>query len=423
MAIEDVREVQAGFDEAGRHFSLNDATEFQMVSSAGKAARFRTRTRQELLDWLSTLRAELTVAAEERDDPVHIIHTLLKPLLEESPLVDEDVHFVLFEHDHQDLDGPGRGGEDGDTTLGGRALPKGMPPIPTGAMNMADAGAALVFASKVAKMRQPMFAEELMRMHRQISGTQTVPSTDLQIWMKSLGIAKWAEYSGLLEQKDFSIVDVPYFTDESLRELGIAAIGPRNRMLASVNFMAGRQIERPAFDSEPVAAAETRQEAMQIQFFLPGCNTVCSLEMPLATTVLELKKILLYRTVKPPNLDMRQKDVRKAEGPLKIVVNDIEEEPPAPGSKAERRQNRECKCYSITLINRMDPFKVNSNLPEDEGVRLRQVPFIYYAYKHGIIPRLQLHQNTTSAIKQGLLRLTCGELDGMDIATAADGET
>ena len=58
--------------------------------------------------------------------------------------------------------------------------------------------------------------------------------------------------------------------------------------------------------------------------------------MPLATTVLELKKILLYRTVKPPNLDMRQKDVRKAEGPLKIAANEIEEEPPAPGSKAER---------------------------------------------------------------------------------------
>ena len=69
-----------------------------------------------------------------------------------------------------------------------------------------------MFASKLAKARQPMFAEELMRMHRQISGTQTVPSTDLQIWMKSLGIAKWAECSGLLEQKDFSIVDVPYFT-------------------------------------------------------------------------------------------------------------------------------------------------------------------------------------------------------------------
>ena len=146
--------------------------------------------------------------------------------------------------------------------------------------------------------------------------------------------------------------------------IGIAAIGPRNRMLASVNFMAGLpQIERPAFDSEPAAAAaDTRQEAMQIQFFLPGCNTVCtarmnnvgksqscmvsklriiwkqvcSLEMPLATTVLELKKILLYRTVKPPNLDMRQKDVRKAEGPLKIAANEIEEEPPAPGSKAER---------------------------------------------------------------------------------------
>ena len=54
--------------------------------------------------------------------------------------MDEDVHFVLFVHDHQDLDGPGRGGEDGETTLGGRALPKGMPPIPTGAMDMADAG-------------------------------------------------------------------------------------------------------------------------------------------------------------------------------------------------------------------------------------------------------------------------------------------
>ena len=59
------------------------------------------------------------------------------------------MHFVLFEHDHQDLDGPGRGGEDGETTLGGRALPKGMPPVPTGAMDMADAGAALVSNARI----------------------------------------------------------------------------------------------------------------------------------------------------------------------------------------------------------------------------------------------------------------------------------
>ena len=77
-------EVRSGFDEAGAHFSVNDATEFQIISTSGGVVRFRARTKAEMLDWLVTVRAEVTVAVEERDDPVHIIHSLLDPLMDEA---------------------------------------------------------------------------------------------------------------------------------------------------------------------------------------------------------------------------------------------------------------------------------------------------------------------------------------------------
>jgi hypothetical protein len=431
LGIEEIREVQSGFDEAGAHFSANEATEFQVnpVAGGGQAqgqvVRFRARTRAEMLDWLVTTRKEVTNAVEQRDDPVRIIHSLLQPLLQEAPLVDEDVHFVLFEHREKSEDAVAAALEE-DEGGGGGGRPKGMPPLPSAPKPGGGGGGS---GGAVGGGGAGFFYPELVAMRRKLEGKQVVPRSTLEVWCKGLQLERWLHYATMLQERGFALADVPSIADmsggtfdEQLLRLtfGVEALGPRNRMLRSIRFMQGERLVRPltaAAAAAPVSGEQDQGEPhMSFQIFLPETNAVVTLSLALSLTVLELKKQLLYTTQAPQCVDMRQKMVRKAEGPLKdisgfnVVGGSLEKALLVqPRTKQDRKRTKRAQTYTLKLVGRMEPFLLNTIL-EDEAT-LRSVPFVFYAHEHGITPRLMLSRDEVSALKHDLLLLTCGELE------------
>ena len=51
---------------------------------------------------------------------------------------------------------------------------------------------------------------------------------------------------------------------------------------------------------------------------------------------------------------------------------------------------------------------MNTVLPDDQ--LLREVPFVYFADQHQVVPRLKLDRNATDSMKHALLLLVCGKL-------------
>ena len=70
----------------------------------------------------------------------------------------------------------------------------------------------------------------------------------------------------------------------------------------------------------------------------------------------------------------------------------------------------------------MDPFKVNSNLPEDEGVRLRQVrvQIIRHARTHSVGKYQPCMVSNAGLIAHARVRLMSTEEDGHGIRVRAD---
>ena len=42
--------------------------------------RFRTPSRQDRREWFTVLKQEITASIESQDDPVHVIHSLMRPV-------------------------------------------------------------------------------------------------------------------------------------------------------------------------------------------------------------------------------------------------------------------------------------------------------------------------------------------------------
>lgn len=400
VAMEGIREVQEGFDEAGRSYSINEPTEFQIAMQSGATRRFRTRTRKEQEDWMYTLRNELAAAKESRDDPVQILDTLLSPLMEEAPLVDEDVHFVLFTHDAQVAqsgDGSGASVE----AVAGHPMPKGMPPIPKPSVPKPRGpkpGAESAESAEAAD-RYTCVGDQLIKMARQLQDEhkREVPGTEIELWLKSLGIKRWQHWGAVLNEKEMEMADVPFFTEETLVDIGISAMGPRIRMLNSIKFMTKTKSKK----KDPTSGK------FQLQVLLPNTNEIATVNLGLRKSVGDIKKELLFQTQVPERKDMRQKEVRRHAGPLKPqpVADLVAAEP---GSEEDQRRTAAVAEHTLKLVSRMEPFAIHTVLTDDQ--LLREVPFIYFASQHKVVPRLMLQKNLTNNMKQALLLLVCGKL-------------
>ena len=223
------------------------------------------------------------------------------------------------------------------------------------------------------------------------------PSTELELWLKSLGIRRWQHYGQLLNAKGMEMADVPFFTEETLKDIGIAAMGPRIRMLNSIRFMTKTKTKK----KDPMSGK------FQCQVLLPKTNEIATLDLGLRQTVAEIKKELLFQTQVPERKDMRQKDVRKHEGPL--PPSPLVDPLPAPeGSEEDKIRDAAVAEHTLKLVSRMEPWRVNTVLPDDQ--MLREVPFVYFADQKQLVPRLKLDRNSVDSMKHALLLLVCGKL-------------
>jgi hypothetical protein len=395
VAMDGIREVQEGFDEAGHGFSINEPTEFQIAMQVGQTRRFRTRTRKEQEDWMYTVRNELVAAKESRDDPVQILDTLLSPLIDEAPLVDEDVHFVLFTHDTK---GIGESSDAAGDAKAGPPLPKGMPPIPKPSVPKPRGPKPGETAAEVADNYSGV-GDQLIVMARQLQDEhkREVPATEIELWLKSLGIKRWQHWGRVLNEKGMEMADVPFFTEETLVDFGIVAMGPRIRMLNSIKFMTKTRTKK----KDPMSGK------FQVQVLLPNTNEIATVNLGLKQSLADIKKELLFQTQVPERKDMRQKEVRRHEGPLKPQpVADLVAAPL--GSEEDKLRTAAVTEHTIKLVSRMEPWHINTVLTDDQ--LLREVPFIYFADQHKIVPRLMLSKNITNKMKHALLLLVCGKL-------------
>ena len=90
-----VTELRQGFDPTGAALSTNSKLEFQFLLF-NKPNRFRVSEVDVCVKWLQTLEQEVAAANTMKDDAVMMVHQLLSQHLEEAPLVDEDIHYILF---------------------------------------------------------------------------------------------------------------------------------------------------------------------------------------------------------------------------------------------------------------------------------------------------------------------------------------
>ena len=88
------------------------------------------------------------------------------------------------------------------------------------------------------------------------------------------------------EENELEMEDLQYLTEANLEEIGITAVGPRNRIMRAVAFMANR-------DRDPTIDKDGKTAKMDFQFYMPYKFSAYSEEISLEWTVLQLKKKLV----------------------------------------------------------------------------------------------------------------------------------
>lgn len=145
--------------------------------------------------------------------------------MDEAPLVDEDVSLVLFLEpsanptDHSfPTDEPAAEASGGNSpgAAAAETPPKPSKPKPVASEGTEDDSKSL--------------ADSLREIKAQATGgADRVATNELQRWVQSLGVSRWDVYGLVLEHKQFEMADVPYLSDDTLRDAGIKAVGPRIR--------------------------------------------------------------------------------------------------------------------------------------------------------------------------------------------------
>eukprot|EP01052_Picozoa_sp_SAG31_P041012 SAG31_NODE_6097_length_2171_cov_39.703524_3_plen_400_part_00 len=193
IVMNQLTDLQNGFDVDAESLSTDPTLEFQFLLK-GQPKRFRVDNIETQRKWMHELQQEVAAATEGQDDAVSIIYKLLTPALEQLPVKDEDIHYILF---FQNKDALALNDAEAEAAEAERA---GF-----GAESLGDA--ALTAA----------YAEDM---------------TPISEWLHSLGIRKYEEYARLMEEEnELEMEDLQYLTEANLEEMGITAVGPRNRIM------------------------------------------------------------------------------------------------------------------------------------------------------------------------------------------------
>jgi hypothetical protein len=188
-----VTELQEGFDDDAVALSVDARREFQFLLFT-KPSRFRVEDVEVQLKWMQILEQEVAAAAATKDDAVTMVHQLLSTHLTQAPLVDEDIHYILF------FQREGAEEEDEEEKASFRVENTAR-----------DAHMTAAYEDEFSPIGQ---------------------------WLSSLGIAKSQEYGKLMEiTHELEMEDIPHLTEKNLEDMGITAVGPRNRILREIAFM------------------------------------------------------------------------------------------------------------------------------------------------------------------------------------------
>jgi hypothetical protein len=337
LPMSHVTDVQDGFDDEAAALSINPKLEFQFILF-NKPQRFRVESPEVKRKWMKVLDQELAAASASKDDAVTILHNLLSPALTQAPLVDEDIHYILFYNDDASLTEQDR-------------LEK-------------------------ASFGSPEPVEEGVPTPRE--GDDEYESSPLSQWLGSLGIDGSQEYAQLMEvQHEIEMADLLHLTEANLIEMGIDAVGPRNRILRKIAFMNNN-------GRDPTINDDGTSASMQIQFYVPCSAHVVSDIMSLDTSVEDVKRKLLAD------------NHRKINGPKAKLPN-------------EEKMNRLVKEHELRVVAQLGHW--GEEVVLGDATILREVPSIFYCFTNKTTPRLSLMASSIADMKKGILQtlVTSGE--------------
>ncbi len=81
-------------------------------------------------------------------------------------------------------------------------------------------------------------------------------TSNIELWLEGLGLAK---YGDVFVENEVRLNDLPHFTEDDLKELGLP-LGPRKRVLSAIQSISGDAAAEPDTSEETtVAHAERRQ--------------------------------------------------------------------------------------------------------------------------------------------------------------------
>eukprot|EP01048_Picozoa_sp_COSAG05_P001559 COSAG05_NODE_53_length_23772_cov_13.856630_12_plen_1197_part_00 len=330
-----VTDLQDGFDDEAGPLSVDPKLEFQFILF-NKPQRFRVKDAETKRKWLTSLDQELAAASASKDDAVTMLHNLLSPALEQAPLVDEDIHYILYYSDEKGL------------------TAQDPSEKASFSVDSKDTGVSAAYEDELSPIGK---------------------------WLGSLGIRKSQEYAQLMEvQHELEMEDLQHLTEANLVEIGITAVGPRNRILREIAFMRN-QNKDPTIDEDGSSAT------MQIQFYVPYSAHVVSEDISLDTTVEDVKRKLLAD------------NFRKAHGAKAKVPS-------------QEQMDTLVKEHEIRVVAQLGRWDDDDIVLDDTSI-LREVPSIFYCFTNQTTPRLSLMSASIAEMKKGILQtlVTSGTSD------------
>jgi hypothetical protein len=333
-------DLQNGFDMDAEALSDDPKLEFQFIFKV-EPRRFRVEDIDTQRKWMHELQQEVAAAVDLQDDAVAIIYKQLEPALASLPVKDEDIHYILFFQKKDAL-----------ALQGAEAEAAALEKASFGIDSLGDAALTAGYTEDMSPVAE---------------------------WLHSLGIRKYEEYAKLMEDEhELEVEDLQYLTEANLEEVGITAVGPRNRIMRAVSFMANR-------DRDPTIDESGNTVHIQFQFYIPYRFSAYSESIPLEWTVSQLKSKLV--------MDM-----------VRFEVEEKKKKMPS-DEQLEAMTTR----HRLTIVPGLGRWDESTQM-SDESVRLREVPFIFSCFTNDITPRINLEEIGIADTKQGILQtiIDCG---------------
>ena len=107
---------------------------------------------------------------------------------------------------------------------------------------------------------------------------------DIKRWLEGLDLEKYVD---VFIENEVGLRDLPYITDDDLRELGLP-LGPRRRIMGAIQSLV--EAEMPA--SDPITADLSASQAERRQLTVVFCDLVGSTELSQRLDPEDLREVM-----------------------------------------------------------------------------------------------------------------------------------